>query len=880
MSVDRRSEIYPLKETLCPERPQLQYSVPLETVPSYTVRRTPSLEIEEKMHVVHKNSSVSHALAIHGLGGTGKTQLALKYVEDHKDKYNPILWIDAQDEGTVRSSFERCVSDLQLSVDRTQPQGSSVADLNIVRAVGRWLRERRESDDKWLVVIDNADDVTWGIKKVIPKGIQGSIIITSQDSQSRKLINGGCEELSIEMMEPLEARTLLLQHLKWKADSVPQKVCEDCDTIAKKLGHLALAVDLAGAYIGNDPNQGTALKQYLADYEKHQDELLWSDDFRGLSATDKTVWTVWDTTLKKIENRHADVRPGLLLAYLAHFNSGFIQDELFRLASLSISVIMQELHLETGELFDWLKGLIKTNGQEWDSFYYRKGIKTLGRYSLLQQTDGEWPGVSMHNLVQWRAKRYEQDLDWNRLYLVFVLAACRQLSEEAARPQFRRHMVTHIPEIGLDYLDDIGVDDEKKGFVCSSLSRVYYDEGRWKEAEELEVQVMETRKRVLGAEHPDTLTSMANLASTFWNQGRWKEAEELDVQVMETRKRVLGAEHPDTLTSMANLASTYRNQGRWKEAEELDVQVMETSSRVLGAEHPDTLTSIANLASTFWNQGRWKEAEELQVQVMETSSRVLGAEHPDTLTSVANLASTYRNQGRWKEAEELEVQVMEMRKRVLGAEHPSTLTSIANLASTFWNQGRWKEAEELDVQVMETRKRVLGAEHPSTLTSIANLASTFWNQGRWKEAEELEVQVMETSSRVLGVEHPSTLTSIANLALTYRNQGRWKEAEELEVQVMETRKRVLGAEHPSTLTSIANLASTYRNQGRWKEAEELDVQVMETSSRVLGAEHPDTLTSIANLASTFRNQGRWKEAEELQVRVIGMTPTLEPDMMT
>jgi hypothetical protein len=68
------------------------------------------------------------------------------------------------------------------------------------------------------------------------------------------------------------------------------------------------------------------------------------------------------------------------------------------------------------------------------------------------------------------------------------------------------------------------------------------------------------------------------------------------------RTKAQAAEHPDTLTSMANLASTYRNQGRWKEAEELEVQVMETSLRVLGAEHPDTLTSIANLASTYKNQ--------------------------------------------------------------------------------------------------------------------------------------------------------------------------------------------------------------------------------------------------------------------------------------
>ena len=86
------------------------------------------------------------------------------------------------------------------------------------------------------------------------------------------------------------------------------------------------------------------------------------------------------------------------------------------------------------------------------------------------------------------------------------------------------------------------------------------------------------------------------------------------------RKRVLGQEHPDTLTSMGNLASMYRNQGRRKEAEELEVQVMEAGKRVLGKERPSTLTSMANLALKFSNQGRWKEAEELEAQVMESTA--------------------------------------------------------------------------------------------------------------------------------------------------------------------------------------------------------------------------------------------------------------------
>ncbi|EHA26118.1 hypothetical protein ASPNIDRAFT_36453, partial [Aspergillus niger ATCC 1015] len=391
-------------------------------------------------------------------------------------------------------------------------------------------------------------------------------------------------------------------------------------------------------------------------------------------------------------------------------------------------------------------------------------------------------------------------------------------------------------------------------------------DGRWKEAEELEVQVLELRKQVLGPEHPDTLASMSDLAWTYGNQGRWKEAEELQVQVLELRKQVLGPEHPGTLTSMSDLAMTYRNQGRWKEAEELEVQVLELRKQVLGPEHSGTLISMSTLAWTYRNQGRWKEAEELQVQVLELRKQVLGPEHPGTLISMSDLAWTYRDQGRWKEAEELQVQVLELRKQVLGPEHPGTLTSMSTLAWTYRDQGRWKEAEELEVQVLELRKQVLGPEHPDTLASMSDLAWTYGNQGRWKEAEELQVQVLELRKQVLGPEHPGTLTSMSNLAWTYwnqgrwkeaeENQGRWKEAEELQVQVLELRKQVLGPEHPGTLTSMSILAWTYWNQGRWKEAEELQVQVLETSKQVLGPEHPDTLTSMSNLAFTWNGRGK------------------------
>ena len=202
------------------------------------------------------------------------------------------------------------------------------------------------------------------------------------------------------------------------------------------------------------------------------------------------------------------------------------------------------------------------------------------------------------------------------------------------------------------------------------------------ESEEIRIAV-ENRKRVLGHEHPDTLTFMAVLASKYQSQGRLEEAEDLDVQVMETRKRVLGPEHPDTLTSMADLASTYRSQSRLEEAGELHVQAMEARKRVLGLEHPDTLTSMAGLASTYRSQGRLEEAGELHVQAMEARKRVLGPGHPDTLTSMADLASIYRSQGRLEEAEELNVQIIETRKTDLRSKYRSLDTLPLELVEAF-----------------------------------------------------------------------------------------------------------------------------------------------------------------------------------------------------
>ena len=576
------------------------YSVPLETVPTYTERRNLSSMIEEKLRKSCNKNSLAHALVIYGLGGTGKTQLALKFIENHKKKYNPILWIDAKSPETVQSSFERCVDELQLVVNKSSKSTSGLKDSSAAQTVLRWLQNRNEWNDEWLVVIDNVDDLTWGVKEIIPKGNRGNVVITSQDDQSPRLFDKGCEKLRIDTMERSEARALLLQHLDQDFNLASDNAQKVSDAIVERLGYLALAVDLAGAYIHEDfshdsSNQEAALKRYLANFGKHQDVLLQSDYFKGLSPYDKTVWTVWDTTLETIKRRHPELRADLLLAFLARFNREIIHDQLFRMASLGFPATAENLCQQDQDLPDWLKELIKLDQQDWDSFRYREALKPLLRYSLLQRMDGEWPGVAMHGLVQWPATKYAKDQLWDFWYLIFISAVSHHILQDKAKPQFRRHMIMHVSTVGKTCFDNMQVDDQRKIWVWGTVGNVYHLEGRWKEAEELEVQVMETSSRVLGQEHPSTLTSMANLASTYRNQGRWKEAEELEVQVMETSSRVLGQEHPSTLTSMANLAFTWKSQGRNHEAILLLQECFQLQTHKLGSQHPATESSLKAL---------------------------------------------------------------------------------------------------------------------------------------------------------------------------------------------------------------------------------------------------------------------------------------------
>ena len=535
-----------------------RYSVPLKIASSYVDRSELSLELEEKLHEAENETDSPSSLLIHGLGGAGKTQLALKYVEKHRNSYDPVLWIDAKDLEAVRSSFVRCADELRLQVDPTHKAGTDLADFRPIQIVNRWLEARKSTNKRFLVVFDNADSFLPELKKVVPRAGHGSVVIISQDSLASELF-AKHEELRVDIMKPLEARAVLLQHLKLDYSSTRPHVQQLCDDIARMLGYLVLAVDLAGAYIRMETRFGTApetaLMQYKEDFGRHQDNLLQQDGFCVLSETDKTVWTVWNKTLDRIqEDRDRNCRPDVLLTFLSYFRGSIVQDELFRRASLGLRFLQSVISKDLESLPDWLKAWTELKEDQWDDFCYRQARNLLVRYNLIQRSNEDWPGLTIHRLVQWRASMYEKDQPWEVWRLIFFTAICVQ-SDDQDKSGFQRYIIPHLSTGSILETALEGLSEKPKVFIETVFGIVYLYEQRFNEAEEVLKQSLALSKSISGKEHPLTLNSMRLLANTYEFQGHYKKAEELEVEVMEVTKRLNGEEHPDALTAISNLAS-------------------------------------------------------------------------------------------------------------------------------------------------------------------------------------------------------------------------------------------------------------------------------------------------------------------------------------
>ncbi|KAJ7192586.1 kinase-like domain-containing protein [Mycena pura] len=198
---------------------------------------------------------------------------------------------------------------------------------------------------------------------------------------------------------------------------------------------------------------------------------------------------------------------------------------------------------------------------------------------------------------------------------------------------------------------------------------------------ELQGNIVLKREESLGADHPDTIAAMLNLASTYHRLGIYDRAAELQARAIDKRKKILGPTHQDTLTAMCNLAATYRNLDRLEEALSIGQEVVTCRIRLFGNKSLMTLSALHGLGLTYFRLRQYREAEARQLKVLEVRKIILGRKHNDTLIAMECLATTYQHLGRVDEARKLVSEVVRRRMDTLGRGHPHTLATMQTLST-------------------------------------------------------------------------------------------------------------------------------------------------------------------------------------------------------
>ena len=791
---------------------------------------------------------------IAGMGGLGKSTMALAAARTARESGWRVWWVAATDTASLNGGMLEILRQLQAPETVTRPvrEGAPAA----AERAWEYLNGPHAAGRRWLLILDNADipGVLAGPSASAPTDYtgwlrpdpRGMMIVTTRHKDPRTWGPG----VQLRELEPLDedAAAKILADL---APGISDPGGLQARELGRRLGGLPLALHLAGSYLASP----FARWHTFADYHKALDSVqlpaVLADIDEPAADARTTIQRTWDLSLDALaDSGHPQARP--LLLFLSCFAPATpIPSDLLQLQALADLITVNDTSAVNPE---------EIMTERWRRL--RSSLHGLASAGLINIVDsdrhGDMPAVTVHPVVA--------DVNRTRLRTTALpalpeicAAAVRQMQEatngvECGRPgdwPIWHRLVPHILallEWLAAHLDRAALTDLLT--VSNRASDALVRSGNPAAAEKLARAALATLTH-LDNDLPVALTARYLLATALEGRGHNQEAEQLYRKVLADQQRVMGNDHPDPLATRYGLARVVGHD-RYGNAERLYQELLADQQRILGEDHPRTLVTRHALARAIGRAGRFRESEQMYRQVLADMRQVLGEDHPDTLATRQSLAWTIRWCGRYAEAEQQHRQVLADQQRVLGDDHPHVLGSRHDLASSIAKQDRNGEAEQQFRQVLADQQRIMGDGHPVTFFTRANLANAVAAQGRHQESEQMYRQLMSDQQQSIGDEHPTALETRHGLAYVASLQGRYSEAEQLYRQVLIGRQRVFGQNHPLALTTCHMLARVIAAQGKYAEAEKLLHEVLTEREQILGEDHPDTQAAHQELEQVIK----------------------------
>lgn len=644
-------------------------------------------------------------VVLYGLGGIGKSQLAIEYAKKHRYDYTAVFWLNAKTEDTLKRSFAAGAARLpKKHFDQELLRGSQDQQALgvILHEMKAWLN--LPDNHRWLLIFDNVDNPkisenkdqdAYDVRSYFPETHQGSILVTTRWST-----------LSI-------GHLLEVAKLSTAADSVSLLEETSCRAIGKESGigdlleildGLPLSLATAGGYLRMT---GISVTEYLHDYKASWLELQKTSP-GPLSYEDKRIYSTWDLSYNHI--REEDESAAKLLEFCAYLDNQDLWYDLLKAG-------------DSERAPDWFQHIVGTEQA------FRGAVSKLQNHALVERLKDS-RGYSMHHCVHaWVKNVLSKTVEDQNMIL--ALACVRDtIPREKARDDWviKRRLIPHIERL-LELLSDwdqVGRNKTSKEMrivqFFASVGVLYLDQGKLTKAESMLLRVFDSVEEFCGSVDEESMLNLFHsLAILYSRQGHFTKAESMYQRALTGSENTLGPDNESTLSLFNDLGTLYDQQGKLKDAESMYQRALVGQEKTLGPDHLSTLHTVHNLGNLYRYQGRLTEAESMFQRALPGYERILGPDHASTLCTIHNYGVLYREQGRLREAEFLLSRVLIGYTRNPPPDPKDQLLLFFNTGLVYQGMQYFEKAKGFFSQAYEGYQRLLGSEHEMTIKALTML---------------------------------------------------------------------------------------------------------------------------------------------------------------
>ena len=712
---------------------------------------------------------------LYGMGGTGKSTIALEVANLRQKAHGRVWWVPAGDEAALVESLMDLARDLGAKSSEIRDALAGQANPADI------LWQRLEATHGWLLVLDNADNPA--VLSAGHRAVQGTpgwlrptrsglVLVTSRDGSPERWGRSAV----IHPIRPLADNAGVDVLLDLAPDAGDRA---EAALLAQRLGGLPLALRLAGSYLHSPFASERTFSEYAQALTNRSKSLVADSDL-GPSLIGRTFQLSLDMLAER-----GQLQAQSILRVLSCFASGTLIPSSLLTSTVFDSYFGGHEQAEAGLAGLSTVGLIEGPASDDGAGRLQVMVHPLVAESVQQQASdalAESHKMAVHLLASGIDRLVRDDPENQAEWLALLPHLRSLLSLNVATP----------PTILVDLARS-----------AAAISVVLLRDASYLAVLEVAESALE-RCSQLGRDHTQILNLHYYLASAHRFLKQSAAAETEFRQVRDTQRRVLGPDDPRTLATWYEVARMLAAQDRPADAETEYRQVLDTQRRVLGPDDPRTLATRHSIANVLAAQNRPADAETEYRQLLDTQRRVLGPDDPRTLATWYEVARMLAAQDRPADAETEYRQVLDTQRRVLGPDDPRTLATRHSIANVLAAQNRPADAETEYRQLLDTQRRVLGPDDPRTLATWYEVARMLAAQDRPADAETEYRQLLDTQRRVLGPDDPRTLATRHSIANVLAAQNRPADAETEFRQLLDTQRRVLGAGHPATrLTELS-----------------------------------------------------------------------------